>query len=77
VHYRTQHIYVLGAVRSPGVYPLRPKATLLDTISQAGGPTPEAGYARREVDKPAREFRVQLHDVLQSGDVVVIPESVF
>ena len=197
VHYRTQHIYVLGAVRSPGVHPLRPKATLLDTISQAGGPTSEAGwvavllpgpahknlayasdsgamegpkmiridleklliglvhpnvellsgdvifvpergyyfvlggvqrpgqyrmerdmtviraisraggfsrfasqssakvwryhvhhekcggelclrgYARREVDEPAREFRIQLHDVLQSGDVLVIPESVF
>jgi polysaccharide export outer membrane protein len=197
VHYRTQHIYVLGAVRTPGVHPLPPKGSLLEAISQAGGPTSEAGwvavllpgpahknltpgsdggaleeprmmridleklliglvqpnieilsgdvifvpergyyfvlggvqrpgqyrmerditviraisragglsrfgsqnsakvwryhvhhekcggelclrgYARRDVDEPPREFRVQLHDVLQSGDVLVVPESVF
>jgi polysaccharide export outer membrane protein len=197
VHYRTQHIYVLGAVRTPGVHPLRPRASLLDIVSQAGGPTSEAGwvavllpgpahknlasvsnsgvmeeprmmridleklliglvqpnievlsgdvifvperghyfvlggvqrpgqyrmerdmtviraisraggfsrfgsqtyatvwryhvhhekcggdlclrgYARREIDEPPREFRVRPHDVLQSGDVLVVPESVF
>jgi polysaccharide export outer membrane protein len=197
VHYRTQHIYVLGAVRTPGVHPLQPKASLLDSISQAGGPTSEAGwvavflpgpahkhltyvsdrgamekprmvridleklliglvhpnveilsgdvifiperghyfvlggvprpgqyrierdmtviraisraggfsrfgspsylkvwryhvhhetcggelclrgYARREVDEPPREFRVRLHDVLQPGDVLVVPEGIF
>jgi polysaccharide export outer membrane protein len=197
VHYRTQHIYVLGAVRTPGVHPLQPKASLLDAVSQAGGPTSEAGwvavllpgpghknlatvsnsgemegprmvridleklliglvqpnieilsgdvifiperghyfvlggvqrpgqyrmerdmtviraisraggftrfgsqsyarvwryhvhhekcggdlclrgYARREIDEPPREFRVHLHDLLQPGDVLVVPESVF
>ena len=44
---------------------------------KGGGDLYLRGYARREVDEPAREFRVQLHDVLQSGDVLVIPESVF
>jgi polysaccharide export outer membrane protein len=197
VHYRTQHIYVLGAVRTPGVHPLQPQGSLLDIISQAGGPTSDAGwvavflpgpahkhlayasdsgvmeepkmmridleklliglvqpnveilsgdvifiperghyfvlggvqrpgqyrierdmtviraisraggfsrfgsqssfkvwryhvhhekcggelclrgYARREIDEPAREFRVQLHDVLQPGDVLVVPEGIF
>jgi polysaccharide export outer membrane protein len=40
---RSRHVYVLGAVRQPGVYPLKYNATLLELISQAGGPTPEAG----------------------------------
>jgi polysaccharide export outer membrane protein len=44
VQSRSQQVYVLGAVRNPGTYPLRYGATLLELISQAGGPTPEAGW---------------------------------
>jgi polysaccharide export outer membrane protein len=40
---RSQHVYVLGAVRSPGVYPLKYNATLLELISEAGGLVEEAG----------------------------------
>jgi polysaccharide export outer membrane protein len=43
-HYRNRHVYVLGAVRNPGVYPLPYSATLLELISQAGGVMPEAGW---------------------------------
>jgi polysaccharide export outer membrane protein len=43
-HYRNRHVYVLGAVRNPGVYPLPYSATLLELISQAGGVVPEAGW---------------------------------
>jgi polysaccharide export outer membrane protein len=43
--YRSQRIYVLGAVRTPGVYPLQHNATVVELLSQAGGVTPEAeGY---------------------------------
>jgi polysaccharide export outer membrane protein len=42
--YRNRHVYLLGAVRAPGVYPLRHSATLVELLSQAGGPTPEAGW---------------------------------
>jgi polysaccharide export outer membrane protein len=42
--YRNRHVYLLGAVRAPGVYPLRHNATLVELLSQAGGPTPEAGW---------------------------------
>ena len=42
---RGRHVYVIGAVRSPGVYPLQHNATLLELISQAGGVTPEAGWS--------------------------------
>jgi polysaccharide export outer membrane protein len=43
-HYRNRHVYVLGSVRNPGVYPLPYNATLLELISQAGGVVPEAGW---------------------------------
>jgi polysaccharide biosynthesis/export protein len=43
--YRGRHVYVIGAVQNPGVYPLQHNATLLEFISQAGGVTPEAGWS--------------------------------
>jgi polysaccharide export outer membrane protein len=42
VQSRSQQVYVLGAVGSPGTKPWRYGTTLLELISQAGGPTPEA-----------------------------------
>ena len=47
--YRNRQVYVLGAVRTPGVYPLKHNATLLEIISEAGGLTPEAGWMVRLV----------------------------
>jgi protein involved in polysaccharide export with SLBB domain len=46
--YRNRHVYVLGAVHNPGIYPLRHEATLLELLSQAGGPirTSHAGYVQ-------------------------------
>jgi polysaccharide export outer membrane protein len=44
VRYRNRHVYVLGSVRTPGLYPLQHNATLVEILSQAGGPTPEAGW---------------------------------
>jgi polysaccharide export outer membrane protein len=41
--YSSQPVYVLGAVKSPGVQTLKRNTTLLELISAAGGPTPEAG----------------------------------
>jgi polysaccharide biosynthesis/export protein len=43
VQYRSQQVYVLGSVRSPGIYTLKHNTTLLNLISEAGGATPEAG----------------------------------
>ncbi|HHT9145581.1 MAG TPA: polysaccharide biosynthesis/export family protein [Candidatus Wunengus sp. YC61] len=42
--YHSKEIYVLGAVRSPGVYPLLGKESILEILSKAGGvSTSEAG----------------------------------
>ncbi|ETX06671.1 MAG: hypothetical protein ETSY2_15710 [Candidatus Entotheonella gemina] len=49
--YRNQHVYILGEVRVPGVHPLQPSLSLLELITQAGGPTPEAGWLALLVKK--------------------------
>ena len=41
--HKSQQVYVMGAVKAPGAYPLRRQATLLEMLSAAGGPAPEAG----------------------------------
>jgi polysaccharide export outer membrane protein len=41
--YSSQQVYVLGAVKAPGVQTLKRNTTLLELIAAAGGPTPEAG----------------------------------
>ena len=41
--HKSQLVYVMGAVKAPGSYPLQRQTTLLEVLSAAGGPTPEAG----------------------------------
>ena len=56
--YSSQQVYVLGAVKSPGVLTLKHNTTLLELISAAGGPTQEAGaeviLARAQEQEGAR-----------------------
>ncbi len=41
--YRSQKVFVLGEAEKPGTYALTGRATLLDVLSQAGGPSKTAG----------------------------------
>jgi len=41
--YHSQRVYVLGAVKTPGYYPLTGKTSLLEIISKAGGITATGG----------------------------------
>jgi polysaccharide export outer membrane protein len=41
--FRSQPVSVLGAVKTPGVYPLRGPKTLMEVLSAAGGLEPDAG----------------------------------
>ena len=41
--HKSQQVYVMGAVKSPGPLPLERKSTLLEMLSAAGGPTTDAG----------------------------------
>lgn len=42
--HKSQQVYVMGAVKAPGPYALQRQTTLLEALSAAGGPTPEAGF---------------------------------
>ena len=44
MQHKSQQVYVMGAVSKPGPYPLQRPTTLLEALSAAGGPTPEAGF---------------------------------
>ena len=41
--FRSQSVFVIGEVRTPGKYILSGSITLLDALAQAGSPTPAAG----------------------------------
>lgn len=44
MQYKSQQVYVLGAVKTPGPYALkRPVMFLEEILAEVGGPTPEAG----------------------------------
>lgn len=87
---RTVDIYVLGAANAPGKVDVKPGATLLQALAQAGGLSPFAAKKRvqlRRVDKSGTE-KVYTFDLdaiergeagggatrLMGGDVIVIPQ---
>jgi polysaccharide export outer membrane protein len=54
--HKSQQVYVMGAVAKPGPYALQRQTTLLEALSAAGGPTPDAGFEvilTRAADKQA------------------------
>lgn len=56
IRHQSQLVYVIGAVKTPGSYPLQRQTTLLEVLSAAGGPTAEAGsevVLTRAADKQA------------------------
>lgn len=87
---RLSDIYVLGAATTPGKVEVKPGATLLQALAQAGGVTPFAAKKRiqlRRVDKSGVEkvYKFDLDAIergeagggatrLMSGDVIVIPQ---
>jgi polysaccharide export outer membrane protein len=85
--YNSQRVTVEGAVRKPGVYPIRGKATLLQVIATAEGldsqsDTTVVVFRQVEGKRMAARFDVgqirsgQTGDpAIQSGDVVVAPTS--
>ena len=85
--YNSQRVTVEGAVRKPGVYPIRGKTTLLQVIATAEGldsqsDTTVVVFRQVEGKRMAARFDVgqirsgQTGDpAIQSGDVVVAPTS--
>jgi polysaccharide export outer membrane protein len=51
--YRSQRIFIVGEVRSPGTYPLTGDMTLIEAIARAGSTTPSASLEAIIVRAPA------------------------
>ncbi len=74
-----EYISILGEVARPGVYPVRPDATVLDVIAAAGGLTPKADMGRVRVYQGsdvdgASTFTVASDRLLFDGDVQSNPK---
>jgi len=79
VHLR--RVNVLGAVRTPGLYPVDPTMTIADAVALAGGATPEGNRREIELLRGGERIAVKLADVvriadlpLRSGDQLFVPE---
>lgn len=86
----SKNISIIGAVNSPGQYPIRPGMTMVQAISQAGGFKPIASQnhtiVTRRIDGEIKRFEVPAGDMvegaaedfpLQAGDIIYVPERLF
>jgi polysaccharide biosynthesis/export protein len=71
--YRSQRIFVVGEVRTPGTYPLTGDMTLIEALSKAGSTTPSAGDLGLVVRaRGGRQHGPLLPDETGEADVVKV-----
>ncbi|WP_297573694.1 SLBB domain-containing protein [uncultured Deefgea sp.] len=80
-------VYVLGAVHKPGAYRLTPDMSLMDALSQAGGPNDDAADEKIAIYRPSQQAsnptpllslmtRAQMVNFsLEEGDIIFVPKS--
>lgn len=86
--YNSQRVTVDGAVKSPGVFPLKGETTLMQALALSGGlnemASPSGIFVLRKVDGKKLAARFDLKEirsgktedpVLRAGDIVVVDES--
>ena len=88
----TEQIRVVGQATQPRSLAYRDRMTVLDAMIEVGGLTPQAAGNRakivrwengRQIDLPVRlndllnKGKIEANVMLQPGDVLIIPESVF
>jgi polysaccharide export outer membrane protein len=85
--YNSQHVTIEGAVKKPGVFPMRGRTSLLQLVATAEGLDANADstvVVFREVDGKRSAARFELNDirsgqaedpVIQSGDLIVVSNS--
>ncbi len=91
--YYSKKVFLLGEIgrieglpqSGPGVYPLKGKTSLLNTLVSIGGHTPKADLSRVELTRGGKIYYVNLYKmltqggegmdiILENGDRVIIPE---
>lgn len=73
--------FIDGEVRSPGSYAYEPGLTMAKAVSLAGGMTDRGSQRKisllREVEGVRQNYRVDLSQRIQPGDIVTIGEGLF
>ena len=71
--YRSQPVYVLGAVKNPGQYQMSTQLRLVDALALAGGvqntAVDQAVIQRQSVGDEDQTINVDLHKLLEEGDL--------
>ncbi|MGE0792356.1 MAG: polysaccharide biosynthesis/export family protein [Sandaracinaceae bacterium] len=86
----SRRVSVIGAVRNPGNYPVRPGLTALQAVGLAGGTTDlaqrDGTILTRRVDGEMRRYQVPLDRIsvgnsedvpVRGDDIIVVPERPF
>lgn len=78
---RAEFFFVLGEVNKPGTYKLEEGMTVTKAISVAGGFTEKASKNKvkilREKDGKQVEHRAKPNELVQSQDIIEVPQSFF
>ena len=73
--YRSQAVYVLGAVHRPGQYQITLQLKIVDVLSMAGGlqatAVDEAVIQRRSPEGDDQVIKVNLRELLEKGDIAL------
>ncbi|WP_216603996.1 polysaccharide export protein [Vitreoscilla sp. C1] len=70
VQYRSQRVYVSGAVRASNQLPItNVPLTLLDAINNVGGYNENADIQNIKITRDGRDLAVSLYDLMQHGDL--------
>ena len=76
-----RRLQVLGAVRTPGLYPVDGTMTVADVLALAGGTTPQGDPRRVELVRDGRRVDARLatdgqvaSSAIRSGDQLFVPE---
>jgi polysaccharide export outer membrane protein len=88
--FQSQQAYVVGAVKTPGPLELPHATTLVELLTRAGGPTPDAGWEVIVVKSAAEggaKIQVDLEQLMagqilqpipiQGGDTVYVPTAAY
>ena len=80
---RAETAYIYGEVRSPGVYPIQRKMTVLQALSLAGGPTENGAINRIQIVRfeNGKEQKIKVKnpitELVKPGDTIIVPERWF
>ena len=76
-----EFFFISGEVQKPGRYPLERDTTVAKALILAGGPSKFAATKRATVQRFVHgqrlEYRADMNDILQSDDILVVPQSIF